>query len=111
MIMTQSIEEIVMTQNRTESTMIRCFSEGRDWGKINDSREFRIGMFINCNGELVRSENNLKETKTEIKEFLERNEINNYIINTIDNACEYSNQVIICNDDYNKLKNKFKNRI
>lgn len=101
----------MMAKNRTETIMTRCFSEGRDWIEINDKREFRIGMFMNCNGEISRNEKNLKETKFEIKEFLKKNEINDYLINTINNTCEYSNQVIICNNDYIKLKNKFKNRI
>ena len=93
-----------MAQNRTESIMTRCFSEGRDWTELDDKREFRIGMFMNCNGEISRNENNLNETKFEIKEFLKKNEINDYIINTINNTCEYSNQVIICNNDYTKYK-------
>jgi len=100
-----------MCENRTESIMTRCFSEGRDWTEINDSREFRIGTYINCNGELVRNENNHKKTSVEIKEFLKKIGINDYIINTINTICEYSNQVIIDNNDYNKLKDKFKNGI
>lgn len=100
-----------MTENRTESIMTRCFSEGRDWTELDDKREFRIGMFMNCNGEISRNEKNLNETKFEIKTFLKKNNINEYIINTINDTCEYSNQVIICNNDYNKLKNNFKNRI
>tara|TARA_Y100000389_G_C17444714_1_gene510839 strand:+ start:54 stop:356 length:303 start_codon:yes stop_codon:yes gene_type:complete len=100
-----------MTENRTESIMTRCFSEGRDWTEIDDKREFRIGMFMNCNGEISRNEKNLNETKFEIKTFLKKNKINEYIINTINNTCEYSNQIIICNNDYNKLKNNFKHRI
>jgi hypothetical protein len=100
-----------MTENRTESIMTRCFSEGRDWAELDDKREFRIGMFMNCNGEISRNEKNLNETKFEIKTFLKKNKINEYIINTINNTCEYSNQIIICNNDYNKLKNNFKHRI
>ena len=98
-----------MTENRTESIMTRCFSEGRDWSEFNDSREFRIGTSMNCNGELMRNENNHKETKFEIKEFFKRVGINEYSINTINTICEYSNQIIITNNDYNKLKDKFKN--
>ena len=101
----------MIAENRTESIMTRCFSEGRDWLEINDSREFRIGMFMNCNGEISRNEKNLNETKCEIKDFLKKNGINDYNINTINNECEYSNQVIICNNDYAKLKNKFIHRI
>lgn len=100
-----------MAENRTESIMTRCFSEGRDWNQINDRREFRIGTLMNCNGEIYRNEKNLNETKLEIKEFLKKNKISDYSINTINNTCEYSNQVIIYNNDYTKLKNNFKNRI
>ena len=93
---------------------IRDFNFG--WMKVNNThREFRILWQANCNGELSKSIVNHDTTNQEIINFFKKLNIDNYKLETIDTNFEYSNRILLENNEYEKLsklvKNENKNKI
>lgn len=62
-------------------------------------RVIRIGNEVNCNGEIIKN----FTIKDEIIKFLNKYNIEEYLIRDIDDKFEFSYQLEISNDNYEKL--------
>ena len=92
-------------KNRTEQILfnrIRDYQNG--WTKINEThREFRIGVEINCNGEMSKNVVNHQKTANEIMAFIKKYNIQKFSLETVDTDHEYSNKIQIEKDEYDEL--------
>ena len=62
-------------------------------------RVIRIGNEVNCNGEIIKN----FTIKDEIIKFLKKYNIEDYLIRDIDDEIEFSYQLEISNDNYERL--------
>ena len=94
------------TSNRTEQLIVNRIRDCNDgWIKVNNThREFRIGVQTNCNGEISKNHMNHLKTGDEIIAFFNKHNVEQFSLETINIDHEYSNQIIIENDIYDKLE-------
>jgi hypothetical protein len=91
--------------NKTEQLLVDRIRDCNDgWMKVNNThREFRIGVQTNCNGEITKNHKNHLKTGDEIIAFFNKNNVE-ISLETINTEDEYSNQIKIENDIYDKLE-------
>mgnify|MGYP004171339919 CR=1 FL=1 len=96
----------------TEQTIIRGIKNGNEWFVCKDGRrEIRIGYIVNCNDEIPKNPRLLEKTCDDMTKFMKNQYIESFNIKTLDNEYEYSACLKIDEEDYQKLKNNFRNII
>ena len=78
-----------------------CNARGASSDRISKNRHsIRVGNTINCNGDLLEN----RHIQTFLEEVMEKYNISDYMNNTIHTSYEHSYELIVPEDEYNKLK-------
>lgn len=88
----------------TENLLIEKACSSNGWTKLTDSnnqhyRIIRIGNSVNCNGELIKN----LHIKTTLENVMKKYNIEKYEINEIETEYEFSYQLQLDNENYQKF--------
>tara|TARA_Y100000992_G_C21264759_1_gene493352 strand:+ start:80 stop:406 length:327 start_codon:yes stop_codon:yes gene_type:complete len=88
----------------TENLLIEKARSTNGWTKLTDSnnqhyRTIRLGNNVNCNGELIKN----LYIKNTLEEVMKKYNIDKYDINEVDTEFEFSYQLQLDNENYEKF--------
>ena len=94
----------------TENLLIEKACSTNGWTKFTNSdnqhyRIIRLGNNVNCNGELIKN----FHIKNTLEEVMKKYNIDNYEINEVETEYEFSYQLQLDNENYEKFLQEIKN--
>jgi len=89
------------TQNKPGWVRIDCNARGATSNISKPRWCIRLGNTVNCNGEILK---NLK-IRDYMEEVMDKYQIKDYMINTIENKYEYSFELVLTEDVYQSFYN------